>query len=175
MLRPSPSSRVHLTLSCVPLRTLLRLDASCVSPRRAQTARGTSAAERAFSPSTLTRIGRSPSLLASPSSLRVAAARHTDMATLTARRPHSTQSKGKEPEQPETSTAHPHDHDHDHASDHSHSHSHSHSDGIFSTLVHRHDHGEEGHSKDAEQIVQALQGQGEYRPSSCLETGRHCS
>ncbi|KAH9858576.1 cation efflux family-domain-containing protein [Lenzites betulinus] len=88
------------------------------------------------------------------------------MATLSARRSHSTQTKGKEPERAEQPAApspdHDHDHDHDHAAHpHTHSHSHSHSGGIFSTLVHRHDHGEEGHEKDAEQIVQALQGQGD--------------
>ncbi|KAI0644560.1 cation efflux family-domain-containing protein [Trametes meyenii] len=81
------------------------------------------------------------------------------MSTLTARRSHSTQSKGKEPEHSAAST-HEHEHEHDHASG-SHSHSHSHSHGIFDTLVHRHDHGEEGHGKDAEQIVQALKGQGD--------------
>ncbi|KAI0666531.1 cation efflux family-domain-containing protein [Trametes maxima] len=77
------------------------------------------------------------------------------MATLNARRSHSTQSNGKEPEHPAASA-----HDHDHPST-SHSHSHSHSHGIFDTLVHTHDHGEDGHGKDAEQIVQALKGQGD--------------
>ncbi|KAJ3007823.1 hypothetical protein NUW54_g3396 [Trametes sanguinea] len=80
------------------------------------------------------------------------------MATLTARRPHSTQTpKDKETEHPAT---HSHEHEHDHVHD-SHSHSHSHSHGFFGSLVHRHDHGEEGHAKDPEQIVQALKGQGD--------------
>ncbi|KAI8975826.1 cation efflux family-domain-containing protein [Trametes punicea] len=83
------------------------------------------------------------------------------MATLTARRPYSTQSKGKEAEHAATlphEHEHPQNHSHDHAS---HSHSHTHSHGIFSSLVHRHDHAEEGHAKDPEQIVQALKGQGD--------------
>ncbi|OSD01335.1 hypothetical protein PYCCODRAFT_1445813 [Trametes coccinea BRFM310] len=82
------------------------------------------------------------------------------MATLTARRPHSTQSpKGKETEHSATHSP-SHDHNHDHVHD-SHPHSHSHSHGFFSSLVHRHDHAEEGHGKDPEQIVQALKGQGD--------------
>ncbi|CDO77691.1 hypothetical protein BN946_scf184969.g42 [Trametes cinnabarina] len=76
------------------------------------------------------------------------------MATLTARRPHSTQSrKGKETEHSESANP---SHDQNH---HSHAHSHSHSHGLFSSLLHRHDHAEEGHTKDPEQIVQALKGQ----------------
>ncbi|KAI0717297.1 hypothetical protein C8T65DRAFT_694400, partial [Cerioporus squamosus] len=81
------------------------------------------------------------------------------MATLTARRPYSTPSKGKEPERAATDS---HDHVHDHQTEtHSHSHSHSHSHGILGALVHRHDHAEEGHTKDPEKIVQALKGEGD--------------
>ncbi|RDX48034.1 hypothetical protein OH76DRAFT_1353177 [Lentinus brumalis] len=82
------------------------------------------------------------------------------MATLTARRPHSTQSKGKEPERTQPSATGSHDHDQP-TETHSHSHTHSHSTGFFGALVHRHDHDEEGHVKDPEQIVQALKGEGD--------------
>ncbi|RPD63686.1 hypothetical protein L227DRAFT_496270 [Lentinus tigrinus ALCF2SS1-6] len=84
------------------------------------------------------------------------------MSTLATRRPHSTSSKGKQPERSQSSAtdSHGHDHDHDpHLPSHSHSHSHSH--GFLGSLVHRHDHSEEGHAKDAEQIVQALKGEGD--------------
>ncbi len=80
------------------------------------------------------------------------------MATLTARRAHSTQSKGKEPER-STDSHDPQDHSHD-PHTHSHSHSHSHSHTFLASFVHIHDHAEEGHAKDAEQIVQALKGEG---------------
>ncbi|KAH9944706.1 cation efflux family-domain-containing protein [Amylocystis lapponica] len=83
------------------------------------------------------------------------------MATLTARRTHSSQAKGKEPEhrdgEPEPKhhahKEHPHSHEHEHG--HSHSHSHS----IFGAMTHTHAPGE-GHT-DAEQIVEALKGGGD--------------
>lgn len=105
-------------------------------------------------PSSCSRVSSfSPSLILVPTS---------HMATLTARRPHSTQSKGKEPQRSTES----HDPNHDHSNDphtHSHSHSHSHSHGFLGSFAHSHDHSEEEHSKDAEQIVQALKGQGTCR------------
>ncbi|EJF60357.1 cation efflux protein [Dichomitus squalens LYAD-421 SS1] len=79
------------------------------------------------------------------------------MSTLTTRRAHSTQSKGKGPEG--GTESHDHDHSHD-AHSHAHSHTYSHSHGFFRSLVHRHDQGEDGHAKDPEQIVQALKGEG---------------
>ncbi|KAI0779922.1 hypothetical protein C8Q74DRAFT_1261951 [Fomes fomentarius] len=83
------------------------------------------------------------------------------MATLSARRPHSTQSKGKEPERTGHSATESHDHEHDHDHDHSLSHSHSHSHGFFGSLIHTHDHSDGGHEQDAEQIVQAFKGEGD--------------
>ncbi|KAI0743396.1 cation efflux family-domain-containing protein [Daedaleopsis nitida] len=82
------------------------------------------------------------------------------MASLTARRPHSTQptGKGKEPDRAQNVAPDSHDHDHDHGS---HLHSHSHSHGFFGSLMHSHSHGEGGHEKDAEQIVQAFKGRGD--------------
>ncbi|PSR73905.1 hypothetical protein PHLCEN_2v10263 [Hermanssonia centrifuga] len=79
------------------------------------------------------------------------------MATLVARRPHSSQSpKGKEPAR-DVREDHQHDHEeHDH--DHSHSHSHSHS--IFGSLSHSHSHTEESHA-DADKVVEALKGGGD--------------
>ncbi|KAJ3490390.1 hypothetical protein NLI96_g1502 [Meripilus lineatus] len=96
------------------------------------------------------------------------------MATITSRRPYSTQPKGKEPERNgfanhnhenhndhdhnhhhHNSTNHNHEHDHDHEHDHTHSHS------IFGSLTHTHAPGENGHSHDAEKIVEALKGGGD--------------
>ncbi|TBU30178.1 cation efflux protein [Dichomitus squalens] len=85
------------------------------------------------------------------------------MSTLTTRRAHSTQSKGKGPEG--GTESHDHDHSHD-AHSHAHSHTYSHSHGFFRSLVHRHDQGEDGHAKDLEQIVQALKGEGTSSPRS---------
>ncbi|EJF57763.1 hypothetical protein DICSQDRAFT_173634 [Dichomitus squalens LYAD-421 SS1] len=82
------------------------------------------------------------------------------MSTLTTRRAHSTQSKGKGPERGTESHDHEHEHSHD-AHSHTHSHTHTHSHGFFRSLVHRHDHSDDGHAKDPEQIVQALKGEGD--------------
>lgn len=81
------------------------------------------------------------------------------MATLNARRPHTTSSKGKEPERRDHEE-HDHDNDHDHGRGHSHTHSHS----VFSSLGHAHTHGENGHG-DAETVVKVLQGAGMFCPS----------
>ncbi|KAI0661090.1 hypothetical protein C8Q70DRAFT_693385 [Cubamyces menziesii] len=167
MLRRSTiSSRVHLcSSSSLPRAFVYSPALASNTSSRPRFTRIISSAARAFSQSTATTCHRPSSwhtdgTLSALPSLSHSAKPPINMSALTARRPHSTQSKGKEPEQPDHS--HDHAHDHDHAS---HSHSHSHSHGLFSTLVHTHDHAEEGHTKDPEKIVQALQGQGEYRVS----------
>ncbi|KAI0768760.1 cation efflux family-domain-containing protein [Trametes elegans] len=156
MLGRSATYRAHISssYSLTNLRNspLFSSGASQV-PRRSS--RTNSAAARVFSHSPLARTPSSSQLLSSNSATHSTIA-STRMATLTSRRPISTESKGKQPERHEQ-PGHSPTHSHDHADDHSHSHSH----GIFSTLVHRHDHGEEVHAKDAEQIVQALKGQGD--------------
>ncbi|KAH9894913.1 hypothetical protein C8Q73DRAFT_692188 [Cubamyces lactineus] len=163
MLRRSPiSPRVHLcSPSSLPRAFVYSPGLSSNTPSRSRFTRIISSAARAFSQSTATTCPRPSSwhtngILSAPPSLSHSAIPPIHMSTLTARRPLSTQSKGKETEHPDHS--HDHAHDHDHAS---HSHSHSHSHGLFSTLVHTHDHAEDGHTKDPEKIVQALQGQGD--------------
>ncbi|KAI0356398.1 hypothetical protein OH77DRAFT_1424062 [Trametes cingulata] len=162
MLGRSATYRAHISSAYSLSSSLWSTTAlSCTAPSRPRASRSIpAAAARAFSHS---HLPRSParSTFTFLSSARLT--KHpAHMATLTTRRPHSTSSsKGKGPETAAHSSApSSHDHDHDH-SPASHSHSHSHSHGIFSTLVHRHDHAEEGHAKDPEQIVQALKGQGD--------------
>ena len=93
---------------------------------------------------------------------------------LTPRRLYSTPSKEKEsdrngvpeehhhPSQENGQNKHTHDHHehHHHNSNHDHEHTHSHS--IFGSLTHTHIPGENGHSPDAEKIVEALKGGGMY-------------
>ncbi|KAI0093379.1 cation efflux family-domain-containing protein [Irpex rosettiformis] len=89
------------------------------------------------------------------------------MASLTSRRPHTTSTKGKEPERPtevdhhkrEQDHDHDHNHEHNHDDGHEHSHSHSHSHSVLSSFGHAHTHGEGGHG-DADQVVAALTGKG---------------
>lgn len=90
----------------------------------------------------------------------------TPMATLSTRRPHTTQSKGKEPER-RTQEEHP-DHDHDHDHDH-HDHSHSHSHSLLGSLAHTHSHAEESHA-DAEKVVEALRGRGASWPTFQIDS-----
>ena len=174
MLRRSAAFRAYspsLHLSYAPDR-LLRLPTSlCIAQiqtfncaRWRRHCRSTTDASRAIATSAFSHFRSPPSSPHSPASLFLLPA--SRMATLVARRAHSTQSKGKEPERNVESHDHDHEHTHD-AHSHSHSHSHTHSHGFLSSLVHRHDHGEEGHAKDPEQIVQALKGEG---TSACATT-----
>lgn len=90
------------------------------------------------------------------------------MASLTSRRPHTTSSKGKEPERRSNNghEGHQHEHEHDHQHDHQHghnhdghTHSHSHSQSVFGSFAHAHSHADGGHG-DAEKVIEALRGSG---------------
>ncbi|KAI0915789.1 hypothetical protein AcW1_003709 [Taiwanofungus camphoratus] len=82
----------------------------------------------------------------------------TSMATLTVRRPHSNQAKGKEPESKHDLHE---DHHHDHTHERGHEHAHEHGHGIFGAMSHTHMPGEDGHGHDAEKMVEALKGGGD--------------
>ncbi|KZT04587.1 uncharacterized protein LAESUDRAFT_727753 [Laetiporus sulphureus 93-53] len=77
------------------------------------------------------------------------------MSTLGARRPYSSEAKGKDPRKP-TEDLHDHHKEDPHEHGHEHSHTHSHSHSIFGAMTHTHGPGEEGAGHDAEQIVEAL-------------------
>lgn len=160
MFRCTAGYRAH-SGSVYPARlsTLPVLRSHCQTPagcRRPRASRSTPAANtiRSFSSS---HSSTSTSLLATSSCASTPSlARCQTMATLSARRSHSTQSKGEDPER----TGHLESHDHEHDHEHSPSHSHSHSHGFFGSLIHTHDHSDGGHERDAEQIVQAFKGEG---------------